>query len=170
MWVAGSTGPLLTPIMSRPLTGQSPEKWLNTLRMSCSWIIGRWWGSYIDQRTWLSVQTVLCGHFPLLSILNANVVISPLNIEFGKDPSIFNLINEVLNKGEIGIFDGVTVDVLVILARLEASFLLTEKKEAAWGEFKGWTLSRKSSVAFCSLGVRGETFLLQVSQLEQLTR
>ena len=31
MWAAGSAGPLLTPIMSRPLTGQSPEKWLNTL-------------------------------------------------------------------------------------------------------------------------------------------
>ena len=32
MWAAGSAGPLLTPIMSRPLTGQSLAKWLNTLK------------------------------------------------------------------------------------------------------------------------------------------
>ena len=41
------------------------------------------------------------------------------------------------------------------------SFLLKKKKEAAWGEFEGCILpsqrfsSRKSSVAFCSFGVRG---------------
>ena len=43
MWVAGSAGPLLTPIMSRPLTGQSPEKWLNTLNLCTTvsnWLIG----------------------------------------------------------------------------------------------------------------------------------
>ena len=43
----------------------------------------------------------------------------------------------------------------------EASCLSTKKKDAAWGEFEGRILpsrrfsSRKSSVAFCSFGVRG---------------
>ena len=44
------------------------------------------------------------------------------------------------------------------------SFLSTKKNEEACGEFKGLILpsrkfsSRKSSVAFCSLGVSGKTF------------
>ena len=38
MWAARSAGPLLTPKMSRPLTGQSPEKWLNTLTWTQVWI------------------------------------------------------------------------------------------------------------------------------------
>ena len=34
MWSAASAGPLLMPIMSHLLTSQSPEKWLNTLRLN----------------------------------------------------------------------------------------------------------------------------------------
>ena len=37
------------------------------------------------------------GHFPLVSISDADVVVSPLNIELGEDLGIFHLVNEVLD-------------------------------------------------------------------------
>ena len=72
------------------------------------------------------------GHFPLVSILNTNVVVPPSNIKFGKDFGIFNLINEVLDEGErVCIFDSMTVDISIILARLEGirGIFLVDKEE-----------------------------------------
>ena len=63
--------------------------------------------------------------------------------------------------------NGVFVDVTVVLAGAESSILfLTKKKGEAWGELDGRIFpdarfsSRKSSVAFCSSGERGYTFLI----------
>ena len=72
------------------------------------------------------------GCLPLVSILDANIVIPPLNIKFGNDLGIFDLVDEVLDKGErVGVFDGVTVDILVVLAGLEGvrSVFLVDKEK-----------------------------------------
>ena len=71
------------------------------------------------------------GHFPLVSISNADVVVSPSNTKLGDDLSVFDLVNEVLNEGKgVGIFDGVTIDISIVLAKLEGirSILLIDKE------------------------------------------
>ena len=40
------------------------------------------------------------GSFPMVSILNVNVIISPANIEFGKDFHSLKFVNEVRDEGK----------------------------------------------------------------------
>ena len=55
--------------------------------------------------------------FPLILLLNANVVISPTNVEFGEQGGLLHVIDEFQDEGEwIGISDCVGVQVVVILA------------------------------------------------------
>ena len=55
---------------------------------------------------------------PLIFLLDANVVISPTNVEFGEQGGFFHVIDEFRDQGErIGISDGVGVQVAVVLAR-----------------------------------------------------
>ena len=78
------------------------------------------------------------GHFPLVSISDADVVVSPSDVEFGEDLGVFHLVDEILDQCErVGIFDGVGVDVLVILAWSEGvgSILLIDKEEG--GSLRG---------------------------------
>ena len=54
---------------------------------------------------------------PLIFLSDANVVISPTNVEFGEQGGFFHVINEFGNQGErIGISDSVGVQVAVVLA------------------------------------------------------
>ena len=72
------------------------------------------------------------GHFPLVSISDVDVVVSPSDVEFGEDPGIFHLVNEILDQWErVGVFDGVGVDISVILAWSEGvgSILFVDKEE-----------------------------------------
>ena len=72
------------------------------------------------------------GCFPSVSILDVDIVVSPLDVKFGEDLGVFHLINEVLDQWEgVGIFDGVGVDVSVILAWLEGvgGVLLIDEEE-----------------------------------------
>ena len=77
------------------------------------------------------------GCFPLVSILNVNVVVSPLNIKLGKDLGILDLVNEVLDEGEgVGIFDSMTIDILIVLARSEGIrgvFLVNKEERGCLG-------------------------------------
>ena len=81
------------------------------------------------------------GCFPLVSILNANVVVSPLNIEHGKDLGILDLVDEVLDEGEgVGIFDSMTIDILIVLARSEgirSVFLVNKEERGCLGGVQG---------------------------------
>ena len=55
--------------------------------------------------------------FPLIFFLDANVVISPMNVEFGEQGGFFHVVDEFRDQGErIGISDGVGVQIAVILA------------------------------------------------------
>ena len=72
------------------------------------------------------------GCLPLVSISDADIVISPLDIEFGEDLGILHLINEILDQREgVGIFDSVGVDISVVLAWSEGvgSVLLIDEEE-----------------------------------------
>ena len=55
--------------------------------------------------------------FPLIFLLDANVVISPTNVEFGEQGGFLHVVDEFGDQGErVGISDGVGVQVAVILA------------------------------------------------------
>ena len=54
---------------------------------------------------------------PLIFFSDANVVISPMNVEFGEQGGFFHVINELGDQGErIGVSDSVGVQVVVVLA------------------------------------------------------
>ena len=73
--------------------------------------------------------------FPLVSISDADVVVSPLYIKLGEDLGILYLVNEVLDQWErVGVLDGVGVDISIILAGLEGvrGVLLIDKEEGCF--------------------------------------
>jgi hypothetical protein len=50
------------------------------------------------------------GAFPLISILDADIVIAPSNVEYGEDLSSFEFMNEIQDMGKrVGIASGVGV-------------------------------------------------------------
>ena len=71
------------------------------------------------------------GRFPLVSISDVDIVVSPSDVKFGED-LVFHLINEILDQWEgVGVFDVVGVDVSVILAWSEGvrSILFINEEE-----------------------------------------
>ena len=70
------------------------------------------------------------GCLPLVPIFDADVVVSPLNVELGKVVSIFQLIHKVGDKGKgIGITSGVFVKITVVLTGVEFAVFLLDKEE-----------------------------------------
>ena len=78
--------------------------------------------------------------FPLVAVFDADVVVSPVNVEFGEVASVFQLVHEVGDKGKgVGVTGGVFVEVMVVLAGAEFSILLFDKEERGCLREIGWT-------------------------------
>ena len=59
-----------------------------------------------------------------------NVVVSPLNVHLGEILGSFQLVDEGGDEGEwVCIFDGVFIEISIILARMESSVLLLDEEE-----------------------------------------
>ena len=74
----------------------------------------------------------------MVSISDANVVVSPSDVKFGEDLGVFYLIDEILDQWEgIGIFDSVSVNISVVLAGSEGirGVFLVNKEEG--GSLRG---------------------------------
>ena len=72
------------------------------------------------------------GSFPLVSILDPDVVVTPTDIELGEDLCSFELVYKVRGKGEgVGIPNGVLIQVVVVLAWAETAILLFHKEEGS---------------------------------------
>ena len=70
------------------------------------------------------------GGFPLVSIFDPYVVISPADVELSENFSIPQFIYEVGDERKgIGVADGVFVDIAVVLAGAESSILLFDEEE-----------------------------------------
>ena len=70
------------------------------------------------------------GSFPLMSIFDLDIIVSPLDIELGEDFCPLEFVNEVRNEGKrICIMDGVFVDIAIVLTGSEATILLFDKEE-----------------------------------------
>ena len=58
------------------------------------------------------------GHLPLVTILDADVVVSPMDVKFGEVVSIFQLVHKVRDEREgISVTGGMFIEVPVVLAR-----------------------------------------------------
>ena len=68
--------------------------------------------------------------FPLVSILDTDIVISPMDVELGKNLHPLEFINEVRDEWErICITDCVFINIAVVLTGVEATVLLFNKEE-----------------------------------------
>jgi len=67
---------------------------------------------------------------PLVSLLDSNIVVSPLDIEFREVTRVLKRINEIGNMGKrVSVLDSMRIYVSVILAGTERSILLRDKEE-----------------------------------------
>ena len=74
--------------------------------------------------------------FPLIFLPDANVVVTPSNIEFGKQCRVLHVINQLRDEGEgISIANSVGVEISIILTRSQGSVLLgyKDKQRGLWG-------------------------------------
>ena len=70
------------------------------------------------------------GSSPLVSILDADIVVSPSYVELGEDLGVSKFIDEVGDKGKgVGITNGMFIEVAVVLARVESAILLFDEEE-----------------------------------------
>ena len=70
------------------------------------------------------------GSFPLMSIFDSDIIVSPSNVELDEGFRPLEFIDEVRNEGKrVCITDSVFVDVAIVLTGLEATVLLFDKEE-----------------------------------------
>ena len=68
--------------------------------------------------------------FPLILFPDADVVISPMNVEFGEQGGLLHVIDEFQDEGEwVSISDSVGIQVAVILTWVKGSILLWYEEE-----------------------------------------
>ena len=74
--------------------------------------------------------------FPLIFLPDANVVITPSNVEFGEQCRVLHVIDQLRDEGEgISIVNSVGVEILIVLTWSQGPVLLgyEEKRRGLWG-------------------------------------
>ena len=80
--------------------------------------------------------------FPFILLLDADVVVSPLDVELVEESGVLHVINQLRNERErVPIMNGVAVKIVIILTRTNNSILLRDKEE--WSSL--WGLGRNYS-------------------------
>ena len=70
------------------------------------------------------------GGFPLMPVLDLDIIVPPSNVEFSEDFHPLELINKVGNEWKgICITDSVFVNVAIVLVGSEATVFLLDKEE-----------------------------------------
>ena len=76
------------------------------------------------------------GSFPLMSVFDLDIIVSPSDVELGEDFRPLEFINKVRNEGErVCVMDDMFVDVVIVLTGSEAAVFLFDKEEREhlWG-------------------------------------
>ena len=85
------------------------------------------------------------GGLPLVTILDANIVVPPADVKLSKQFGVFEFVDEVGDEGKwIGVAGGMFVQVSVILTGAETAVLLFDKEE--WGCLGGVGRANLSTV------------------------
>ena len=70
------------------------------------------------------------GRFPLVTILDSYIVVSPPNVKLGEHFGVLQLVHEVRDEGKgVGVANGVFIDIAVVLAGAKSTILLFDEKE-----------------------------------------
>ena len=70
------------------------------------------------------------GSFPLVSVFDSYVVVSPPDVELGENLGISQFVYKIRDEGKrVGVADGVFIDVAVVLAWAKSAILLFNKEE-----------------------------------------
>ena len=92
---------------------------------------GRGIGKPEEHYRWFE-EAFMCDEsgLPLVTVLDADIVVPPADVKFSKQFGIFEFVDEVGDEGEwIGVAGGMFVQVSVILTGVEATVLLFDKEE-----------------------------------------
>jgi hypothetical protein len=93
----------------------------------------RGWGIGESEEHYCWFKESLVGFergFPLISVLDTNVVVSPSNIKFGEPSFAYKALDEFLDEGEwVGVVDGEFIEFSVILYGSPVSICLFDPKE-----------------------------------------
>ena len=76
------------------------------------------------------------GSFPLMSVFDSDIIVSPSNVELDEDFRPLEFIDEVGNEEKrVCVTDSVFVDIAIVLTRSEATVLLFDEEERGclWG-------------------------------------
>ena len=76
------------------------------------------------------------GGFPLMSVFNSDIIVSPSDIKLGEDFCSLEFVDKVGNEGKrVCVTDSVFVDIAIVLTGLEATIFLFDKEERGrlWG-------------------------------------
>lgn len=78
--------------------------------------------------------------FPLISFLDADVVVSPAEVNFGENTGPFELVDEFGNEGKgILVLDSAFVEFTVVLYRAQSTVLLLDKEKGTCHSRLAWT-------------------------------
>ena len=83
-------------------------------------------------------KSALCpeSSFPLVTFLDADVIVAPSDVQFCEVPRAAKSVNEVVNKRKgVSVLDSDLVQSAVILDESEAAVLFLDEKD--WGSCKG---------------------------------
>ena len=82
------------------------------------------------------------GCLPLMSILDVDIIVSPLDVELGEVFCILEFIDEAGDEGEgVGVLDGVFIQVVVVLAGMKFPiFFFDEEERGGLGGIGGMDL------------------------------
>ena len=99
---------------------------------------GRWRIALAEEHHHRFIEPIKSSEsgLPLIGLLNLNVVIFPPNVQFGEVLGVFQSIDEVGDTREgVSIFDGMGVDVVIVLAGTEHAVFPQDKEEEGclWG-------------------------------------
>ena len=75
------------------------------------------------------------GSFPLVSILNMDIIIPPANVKLSEDFCSLEFVNKIRDEGKgICITDSVFIDIVVVLTGTKTTVLLFgEGERCLWG-------------------------------------
>ena len=98
---------------------------------------GRGIGETKEHHGWFE-ESLICdkGGFPLMSIFDSDIIVSPSNVKLGEDFCPLEFIDKVGNEGKrVCITDSVFVNIAIVLTGSKATVLLFDEEERGclWG-------------------------------------
>jgi len=93
---------------------------------------GRWGVALAEEHYCRFIEPIRSSEssFSLVNLINLNIVIPPLNVQFDEVPEVFQHVDKVKDTREgVSILDSMGVDIIVVLTGTKHAILLQNKEE-----------------------------------------